>query len=99
MRGDGTYWNFYDVGPFLHDERIDVPIDIIDVMFTLHWPGGVITLTDCPYGGTLFFATTVVDVDGTLGPPGGTFVPTDLMVLPAGDYQFVSPIKDSGVLP
>jgi len=99
VRGDGTYWNFYDVGPFLHDERIDVPIDIIDVMFTLHWPGGVITLTDCPYGGTLFFATTVVDVDGTLGPPGGTFVPTDLMVLPAGDYQFVSPIKDSGVLP
>jgi len=29
----------------------------------------------------------VVDVLGTMGPPGGTFTPTYDMVLPAGTYR------------
>ncbi len=94
-RGDGTTWSSFDDGSSYYDGYVDCPSDWIRFCLTATWPGGIIT-----YDSIFFLDTDVVDVSGTLGPPGSTFTPTYDMTLPAGVYEVCS-IIDPGnqVLP
>ena len=81
--------------PAFYDGLVDCPSDYIELLLTIMWPGGVIT-----FDSIFFLDTLVTDIDGNLGPPGGTFTPTYDQVLPAGDYS-VTAVIDPGntVLP
>lgn len=94
-RGDGTIWESFDDGTTYYDGHVDCPQDWIQFCLILNWPGGIIT-----YDSVFFLDTDVIDIDGTLGPPGGTFTPTYDMNLPAGHYE-TCPVIDAGnqVLP
>lgn len=89
-RGDGTLWSNYDDGVTYYDGIVDCVSDYIEFTLETAWAGGVIT-----YDSIFVYDTEVIDVDGNLGPPGGTFFPTYDQNLPAGTYQVILVI-DSG---
>ena len=82
FRGDGTTWSSFDDGDSFFDALVDCPTDIIELCLEIVWAGGIIT-----YDSIFFLDTNVIDVSGTMGPPGGTFTPIYDMVLPAGTYR------------
>lgn len=92
FRGDGTLWSSHDDGASFYDGLVDCPEDYIEFVLSLDWAGGAIT-----YDSIFALDTDVVDVDGTLGPPGGTFTPTYDMSLDPGVYT-VTLVVDSGRL-
>lgn len=89
-RGDGTVWSSFDDGITYYDGHVDCPQDWIQFCLVMTWAGGPIT-----YDSIFFMDNTVIDIDGTLGPPGGTFMPTYDMTLPAGHYE-TCPVIDAG---
>lgn len=91
-RGDGTLWNYFDDGGFF-DSIVDCPTDIIVFTLTVNWPGGALA-----FDGPFFFDTDAIDVDGTLGPPGGTISLTYDMTLPAGTYVVEVTVKSGGIV-
>lgn len=92
-RGDGTIWSLYDDGASYYDGIVDVPLDTIEFVLTIDWPGGILTLDSA-----FFMDTDVTDVLGTYVAPGGTFTPTYDMNLPAGTYEVTAVIKSGGVV-
>ena len=82
FRGDGTIWSSFDDGDSFFDALTDCPTDIIELCLVIIWAGGIIT-----YDSIFFLDTDVIDVSGTMGPPGSTFTPTYDMLLPAGTYR------------
>jgi hypothetical protein len=92
-RGDGTIWSSFDDGSTYFDGIVDCPLDIIQFCMEITWAGGIIT-----YDSIFFLDTLVIDVSGTMGPPGGTFTPTYDMNLPAGIYRVCVYIKSGGVV-
>ena len=89
-RGDGSIWSTYGDGATYYDGIVDCVSDYIEVTLETVWAGGIIT-----YGSIFAYDVEVVDVDGTLGPPGGTFIPTYDQNLPAGTYQVIL-VLDAG---
>jgi hypothetical protein len=92
-RGDGTIWSLYDDGASFYDGIVDCPLDVIEFVLTIDWPGGVLTLDSA-----FFFDTDVVDVLGTYVAAGDSFTPTYDMTLPAGTYEITAVIKSGGVV-
>ncbi len=88
FRGDGSIWSLFDDGVSYYDAFIDCPYDVIEFCLEIAWAGGTIT-----FDSIFFLDTDVVDVSGTLGPPGSTFTPTYDMSLPAGTYRVCGTIK------
>lgn len=92
-RGDGSIWTSFDDGLAFYDSHADCPLDTIDFILTMDWPGGTLT-----YDAIAVADIVIVDIDGNLGAPGSTFTPTYDQVLPAGAYQVTLPIKSTGVV-
>lgn len=92
-RGDGSMWSSFDDGSTFYDAFVDCPEDYIEFCMEITWAGGIIT-----YDSIFFLDTVVIDVSGTLGPPGGTFSPTYDMTLPAGIYRVCKIIKDGNLV-
>ena len=92
-RGDGTTWSSFDDGPTYFDALVDCPTDIVELCLNLTWAGGVIE-----YDSIFFLDTDVIDVSGTMGPPGSTFTPTYDMILPAGAYRVCIYTKDGHIV-
>jgi hypothetical protein len=104
-RGDGTMWTHFDgVGPpwapvpdpggvAFFDGLVDCPTDIVELCLEIVWAGGIIT-----YDSIFFLDTDVIDVSGTVGPPGSTFTPTYDMLLPAGTYRVCIYTKDGHIV-
>jgi hypothetical protein len=92
-RGDGTPWMRYD-GALRYDGGTRCPADIIEFCLNLDWPGGPVR-----FDAGFFYDRPIVDVDGTLGAPGSTFLLTYDMDLPAGAYQVHISVRPPGVPP
>lgn len=83
FRGDGTSWQPIGSAGVYIGGWVDAPSDLVELCFTISWPGGIITL-----GSIFVVGASVIDVDGAYtGTPGNSFTPTVGLNLPAGDYK------------
>jgi hypothetical protein len=97
-RGDGTIWTAFDDGVAYYDGLTDVPVDIVQLEMEITLSGGPTSVDSVGYPIFYLDGATVIDVDGTLGPPGGTFVPTDPQMLADGTYQVQVYTKDGNLV-
>lgn len=93
FRGNGDVWSHFDDSITYYDGIIDCPTDLLEFVLTMNWAGGPII-----YDSIFFYDTDVVDVSGTLGPPGGMIPVTYDLVLPAGVYQVTVAVKTGGLV-
>lgn len=92
-RGDGTTWSSFGDASTYYDGLVDCPEDYLEFLLTIAWGGGVI------FSDSIFFLDTLVtDVLGSFVLPGGTFMPTYDMSLPAGTYTITAVMKSGGVV-
>lgn len=96
-RGDGSIAHSFDDGVTRFDAHVDTPLDLIDFVITVSWPGGVLSFpTEWPFS----LDVQVRDVDGAeTGIVGSLFSLTDGMDLAAGTYLTTIATKTGPVLP
>lgn len=92
-RGNGDVWSHFDDSITYYDGIVDCPTDLIEFLLSITWPGGPII-----YDSVFFYDTDIVDVGGTMGPPGGMIPVTYDLSLPAGVYQVTVAVKSGGLV-
>ncbi len=93
FRGNGDVWSHFDDSVTYYDGIVDCPTDLIEFLLSITWAGGPIV-----HDSIFFYDTDIVDVGGTLGPPGGMIPVTYDLSLPAGVYQVTVAVKSGGLV-
>jgi len=93
FRGNGDVWSHFDDSVTHYDGIVDCPTDLIEFLLSITWAGGPIV-----HDSIFFYDTDIVDVGGTLGPPGGMIPVTYDLSLPAGVYQVTVAVKSGGLV-
>lgn len=91
--GDGGVFGNYDEA-VVYDGYQLAPDEIISMLVSFVWGGGTPPSTPDLWPEN----HDIVDVDGNLGPPGGTFQPTAIQNVPAGNYEYTILLKAAGEL-
>ena len=91
--GGGEFYGQYDDG-LIYDSSIIVPDEVITALCAFTWAGGVPE----SQADTWPQSHDITDIDGVVGPPGGTFQASLGVNIPAGNFEYTLVLKGEGDL-